>query len=879
MELFAFQRLLPLFFPTMFSFTSHPSLGTRKRVTFRNRCFHGVAVKLPSSPLSRKYLHCVAQHGFPDPDNRLETESSLSGLLDGSEDFGRTVDLLKNRFGTLPQTDDPISKAISQGDIDREIKPEEFFSAIVDNGVSPNESTEELSLGDEHAISSLLVDDDVLVPSTSVQGTADLASITAAVESLWRSENIGVGSSQTISHSIGHLSNAEPLQTSRTGKSKDMKAQMDAVKRRRQSLHVKDDGAPSNHMLDEYGPIDTTAPIADVLSNVGRQQIKNMFAFSLSQSRVVDFSKASVSPRGGALTTCAERLMQEVSRFPLSFRPFHGMLQAFGTLDMTPCPRCGILSSRWTIEDTNELCQDCYRKIFLQNEPISSAGELAFQDKDTRAEKKRHEERSTAEAIALSKMLLSRSSTDDFSMKDASVKMQASTNEGQSIAPPGSKSSTDVFTQNLNNGATGNNGDGSPPKPQPSQRGDKWDVQASERSMRTINPIRNLIQNMKVEPNPDKELIKLSVGDPTVYGNLKVSKRAVERYCECIRSFDANGYAMSMGSVEARTAVANRYSTIDAPLSATDVFLAGGASGALELAIGAIANEGDNLLLPRPGFPLFVTIAQNYGIECRYYRVNPERNWEIELNDLIELADSRTAAIVVNNPSNPCGSVYSASHIEDLLATAAAIKVPVIADEVYADMVFSGTSFTSVGSKSSDVPVLCVGAISKQFVVPGWRVGWVLMHDRQGIFEAGNIPQALRQLTTRMLVANTPAQAVLPTLLQDGIRDRAFRAVMKELEENARFTVQALSTAKGLRVIEPQGAMYVMAEIDVEMLGLKDDMEFTEKLMEEESVFVLPGQCFQAANFVRIVFAAPQAVLSDAFFRIRSFCSRHSGGM
>jgi tyrosine aminotransferase len=407
--------------------------------------------------------------------------------------------------------------------------------------------------------------------------------------------------------------------------------------------------------------------------------------------------------------------------------------------------------------------------------------------------------------------------------------------------------------------------------------GHGWAVQASDRSLRTVNPIRQLVQGIAGKPNPAKELIDLSVGDPTRYGNLAVDGEVIDKFCQVVRSGKHNGYTESMGDVEARRAVASRYSLPScAPLSEDDVVLTSGVSGALELALGALANEGDNVLLPRPGFPLFKTMLDGFGVEAKYYSVLPERAWEVNVDDLAREADERTVAIVINNPSNPCGSVYSAAHIQAIVDAASALRLPIVADEVYADMAFSGHRFISVASMSADVPVLSVGGASKQFVVPGWRAGWLLIHDRNGVLEAGRVRTGIRQLTTRMLMTNAPVQAVLPHMLAAGTASAGFRSLMADLESNARVVMDGLAGCVGVTCVPPQGSMYVMVRVDVAALGFVDDLAFTEALRAEESVFVLPGQCFLAPNFVRLVFCAPPTVLREATGRIKEFCARHA---
>jgi tyrosine aminotransferase len=422
----------------------------------------------------------------------------------------------------------------------------------------------------------------------------------------------------------------------------------------------------------------------------------------------------------------------------------------------------------------------------------------------------------------------------------------------------------------------GGSGDADVPRrrhPPGQGRGRGWSVRASDRSLRTINPIRQLVQGISGRPNPAKEFIDLSVGDPTKYGNLEVADDILDDFCSILRSGKCNGYTESMGSLETRRAVAERYTLPNSPLTDADVVLTSGVSGALELALGALANEGDNVLLPQPGFPLFKTILDGFGVECRYYRVLPDDSWEVAVEDLAQLADDRTVAIVINNPSNPCGSVFSASHLKSIVDAAAELSLPIVADEVYADMVFGDRSFVSVASVSRDVPVLSVGGISKQFVVPGWRLGWLLIHDRNSVLEVGRVREGIQKLTTRMLIPNAPTQALVPRMLSKGSTSGYLQKLMKTLESNAMVLIEGLEDAVGVRIVQPQGSMYLMVEIDVDRLGFEDDLAFTKALRMEESVFVLPGACFQAPNFVRMVFCAPPHILREASSRIKDFCA------
>ncbi|KAI8907200.1 pyridoxal phosphate-dependent transferase [Gorgonomyces haynaldii] len=397
-------------------------------------------------------------------------------------------------------------------------------------------------------------------------------------------------------------------------------------------------------------------------------------------------------------------------------------------------------------------------------------------------------------------------------------------------------------------------------------------IQASTVALRTKNPIRDIVDKMKVVPNPEKEFISLALGDPTTFGNFKLHDSCVQAVVHKLQSFKANGYPPSIGTKEARQAIANGHTTTDAPLTADDVILASGCSDALNLCIGVLCNEGDNILLPAPGFSLYETLASSKAIECKFYNLLPEKQWEMDLKHLESLIDSKTKCILINNPSNPCGSVYSKQHLLGLLDIAERHHLPVISDEIYADMVFEGFHFYPLATLTKKVPILTCGGLAKKFLVPGWRVGWVMIHDRENQFE--QVRKGLVSLSQLTLGANSLIQSAIPEMLQV---DPSFHEQnMKQLETNARTSRELLQGVPGIKPVFPQGAMYLMLEIQLEHFPFKDDLEFVEVLAKEESVLCLPGQCFRCPKpFVRIVFSPPKDKLEIAFGRIRTFCERH----
>ncbi|XP_041376310.1 tyrosine aminotransferase-like [Gigantopelta aegis] len=400
-----------------------------------------------------------------------------------------------------------------------------------------------------------------------------------------------------------------------------------------------------------------------------------------------------------------------------------------------------------------------------------------------------------------------------------------------------------------------------------------WDISLSMTANNTFNPIRNIVDGMKLTPNPDKDMIALSIGDPTVFGNLPNCVVAEDAIIEAVHSRKWNGYAPSIGYEVSREAVAKYVSTPNATVEAKDIILCNGCSGSLEMCITCLASPGQNILIPRPGFSIYKTLAESVGIETKPYDLLPSRKWEVDLATLENLIDANTVAIVVTNPSNPCGSVYSRQHLTHILAIASTHKIPIIADEIYEHFVFPGLQYHSLASLTDDVPILSCGGLTKRFLVPGWRLGWIVIYDKHGVFS--RVRNGLVSLSQRILGPNSLVQSALPKILENTPQD-FFNDTLEYIQKNAAVFYESLSRVQGLFPVMPQGAMYMMVGYEKERFpDIKDDVDFTEKLVKEQSVFCLPSKCFQYANFFRIVLTVPSDKVVEACERIKEFCSSH----
>ena len=408
-----------------------------------------------------------------------------------------------------------------------------------------------------------------------------------------------------------------------------------------------------------------------------------------------------------------------------------------------------------------------------------------------------------------------------------------------------------------------------------------WNVRASPLKD-LCNPIRRIVDEMVGQANPDKSLISLAQGDPTVFGHLLPPKAAMEEVVGAFAACVHNGYTASAGMVEARDAVAARYSEENRrPLQAEDVFMTVGCSEALSHSFAALAVDGANILLPKPGFPLYETLCHRHGIKYKFYELDPENGWEIKLDDVRRLRDENTVAIVVNNPSNPCGAVFSEKHLRAICKTCEALHLPIIADEVYEDVFFDKIRpFKSIAKFSGRVPVMAVSALSKRWLTPGWRIGWLVLHDYDHILQAAGVKLAINNLCQVSLGPPTPIQAAIPGIFQAN-EEIWLERTLTVLKSASTRCIERCARVRGLSVpCEPQGAMYMLLKMNPDAFnsedGTYDDVVFAKRLLSEEAVLVLPGTCFHAPGYLRLVITVPDDELQEAWDRIEAFCERHS---
>jgi tyrosine aminotransferase len=344
-------------------------------------------------------------------------------------------------------------------------------------------------------------------------------------------------------------------------------------------------------------------------------------------------------------------------------------------------------------------------------------------------------------------------------------------------------------------------------------------------------------------------------------------------------------YTHASGSPEARRAIALHHSFPGHNLNPQNVIVTNGCSGALELTLSTILDEGTTLLVPQPGLPLYEEIAESHGANVVRYRLDPNRRWECDMNHLEEIMagsisnKSIIRAMVINNPSSH-GSVFSENHLEQLLDFALKHRIPIVADEVYGNLTFGSNRFHPIAKVAvkhgRKVPVITTSGLSKQFLLPGWRIGWCTFQDNtHGSLR--EVERGAHRINKFLHGVSHLQQSVIPIMLS---QSTAGLVNWKEnlratLERQANILCSNLNNSHCLNVAPPQGSMYTIVDLDPDRLDIDNDIEFTQKLVQEENVFVLPGSSFGVPDTFRVAFSASETILEMASQRILDFCSRH----
>ena len=376
--------------------------------------------------------------------------------------------------------------------------------------------------------------------------------------------------------------------------------------------------------------------------------------------------------------------------------------------------------------------------------------------------------------------------------------------------------------------------------------------------------IRNVVAEARKVEAAGQTVRYLNIGDPIPFG-FQTPPHLVEAVARAMRD-GHNGYTASVGITPAREAVAAEYESRGMPVGVDRVILTAGTSEGIELALGAMVEEGDEVLVPTPTYPLYTAVLAKLGARPVFYRTDPANQWLPDLDDIKRKITSLTRSIVVIDPNNPTGAVYPEATRRALIAIAHSTGVPILADEVYGDLSFDGPS-PLLGSLDPDAPILSFSSLSKAYMAPGWRAGWLCVGRSDRLNE---VLAAIKKLADGRLCSTGPMQhAITAALTGDRSHQREF---VRELAIRSDLTVSRLNAIPGIECVAPRAAFYAMPK--VALPPGRTDEDFVLALLRKTGILCVYGSGFGLPpedGFFRVVFLAAPDTLSAIYDDIATF--------
>jgi alanine-synthesizing transaminase len=370
-----------------------------------------------------------------------------------------------------------------------------------------------------------------------------------------------------------------------------------------------------------------------------------------------------------------------------------------------------------------------------------------------------------------------------------------------------------------------------------------------------------------------QKIIKLNIGNVAAFG-LEPPDEIVQ---DMIRNLSAAaGYTDSKGLFAPRKAVVHYCQEKGIKgVSVDDVYLGNGASELIQMSISALLNDGDEVLIPAPDFPLYTAVVGLSGGKPVHYICDEQAGWMPDVADMRAKITPRTRAIMVCNPNNPTGALYPDSVLLEIIELARQHELVILSDEIYDKTLYDGNTHTSMASLADDVLFVTFNGLSKNYRSCGYRAGWMIVSGEKR--HARDYIEGLNMLASLRLCSNTPGQLAIQTALGGYQSIKDLVAPTGRLCHQRDLAYELLTQIPGVSVVKPKAALYMFPRLDPKMYPITDDQQFAYELLAEEKVLIVQGTGFNwiAPDHFRLVFLPNVDDLSTAIGRIERFLSQY----
>ena len=367
------------------------------------------------------------------------------------------------------------------------------------------------------------------------------------------------------------------------------------------------------------------------------------------------------------------------------------------------------------------------------------------------------------------------------------------------------------------------------------------------------------------------QVLKLNIGNPAPFGF-----RTPDEVIYDMRSLltECEGYSDSKGLFTARKAIMQYAQLKNIPnVTIDDIYTGNGVSELINLSLMALLDGGDEVLIPAPDYPLWTACVNLAGGKAVHYICDEQSDWYPDLNDIRSKITPKTKAIVIINPNNPTGALYSKDLLQQIVAIAREHQLIIFSDEIYDRLVMDEEEHISIASLAPDLFCVTFSGLSKSHMIAGYRIGWMIFSGKKSI--AKGYIQGVNLLSNMRLCSNVPAQSIVQTALGGYQSVKNYLVPGGRIYEQREYVYNALKDIPGISVVKPKAAFYIFPKLDIKKFNILDDERFAMDLLRDKKVLIVNGRGFNwpEPDHFRVVYLPRVEVLEDALQKLGDFLS------
>ena len=368
-------------------------------------------------------------------------------------------------------------------------------------------------------------------------------------------------------------------------------------------------------------------------------------------------------------------------------------------------------------------------------------------------------------------------------------------------------------------------------------------------------------------------ILKLNIGNPAPFG-FRTPDEVV--YDMARQLPECEGYSNSKGLYSARKAIMQYAQNKHIPnVGIEDIYTGNGVSELINLCMQALLNDGDEILIPSPDYPLWTACATLSGGKPVHYICDEESDWFPDMDDIRSKITCKTKAIVIINPNNPTGALYPREVLQEIVDIAREHQLMIFSDEIYDRLVMDGLEHTSIASMCPDLFCVTFSGLSKSHMIAGYRAGWMILSGNLRC--ARGYIEGINMLSNMRLCSNVPAQSIIQTALGGHQSVKGYVVPGGRIYEQREYVYQRLNAIDGISAVKPKAAFYIFPKMDTAKFNITDDEQFALDLLREQKLLVVQGSGFNwhEPDHFRVVYLPRIEVLKEAMDKLEAFLATY----